>query len=248
MITSIYRGGLGNQMFQIAAGYYLAKSNNDTYGINPSLQVEIGQGSGLNHYKNSIFKNFNFTDYKSLNSYKESPLGYSPIPYTPDTLLDGYFQSEKYFPNCRDDLNKLFGFESNDTTPSHKCVIHIRAGDYLYSGNDVFNVVTKDYFSNAIEYVKKLNEEVIFSVITDTLEYVSHFIPDTIKYSLNQGSDLDDMYVLSQSDYAIISNSTFSWWGSYLGKNKLTLAPYKWFNSSPDFSDIFREDTVKIQF
>lgn len=248
MITSIYRGGLGNQMFQVAAGYYLAKSNNDTYGINPSLQAEIGQGSVLHHYKNSVFKKFNFTDHKSLNLYKESTSVYTPIPYTPDTLLDGFFQSEKYFPNCRNELNVLFGFESFATTPSHKCVIHIRAGDYMAGGNNAFNVVTKDYFSNAIEHVKKLNEEITFSVITDTLEYVRHFIPDTIKYTINQGSDLDDMRTLSESDYAIISNSTFSWWGSYLGKNKLTLAPYRWFNSSADFSDIFREDIVKIQY
>ena len=55
MITSIYRGGLGNQIFQVIVGYFLAKENNDNYGININLDRGRGQGKGINCYIDSIF-------------------------------------------------------------------------------------------------------------------------------------------------------------------------------------------------
>ena len=39
----------------------------------------------------------------------------------------------------------------------------------------------------------------------------------------------EDLYVMTQCDYHIIANSSFSWWGSYLSNSQLTIAPEKWF-------------------
>lgn len=36
MITNIFQGGLGNQLFQVATGLSFALDNNDNYVLNPA--------------------------------------------------------------------------------------------------------------------------------------------------------------------------------------------------------------------
>lgn len=243
MITSLYRGGLGNQLFEVAAGYALSKDNDDEYAINPDLHREHGQGNHISSYINTIFKNFKKTDYKCSKLYKEPKFSYTEIPYIDDILLDGYFQSEKYFKNYRTDLNTLFGFDSNYSLKD-VCTIHIRTGDYMYLRD--FNVVTPTYFINAINLVLSLNSTVKFYIISDDNRQAVNYLPTNIDYEFMSSSELEDLRIMSLSDYAIISNSSFSWWGSYLGKRKITIAPDKWFNTDHDVSDIYRDDMIKV--
>lgn len=245
MITSIYRGGLGNQLFEVIAGYFLAKQNNDEYGINPELHKEYGQGNHIRTYLNSIFKNFEKTNHQSTILYKEPQFNYTQIDYKANLLLDGYFQSEKYFLNKKNEINKLLDFESI-TDKTDICVIHVRTGDYIYQSN--FNVVTPKYFDNAINYVLSQNPNVIFKIISDNNNIAKRYIPDNIKYEFCSSDELNDLKKLAECDYAIISNSSFSWWGSYLGKDKITIVPNKWFNNiNYDVSDIYRDDMIKIE-
>ena len=46
-----------------------------------------------------------------------------------------------------------------------------------------------------------------------------------------------DLCLMSLSDYHIIANSSFSWWGSWLGKSKKTIAPWNWFSSNGNLSN-----------
>jgi hypothetical protein len=244
MITSIYRGGLGNQLFQVAAGYFLAKSNNDIYCINSNLHEGRGQGNHITSYIDNIFKNIPKTDYKSNNLYKEPKFNYTHIDYTQDMLLDGYFQSEKYFNNYRKEMNDLFSFDE-DSFERKTCVIQIRTGDYIHSYN--FDVVTKKYFADAIKYVLDECPSLEFKVVTDDESRIKNYITD-VEYSFISNDELSDIKALSKADYAIISNSSFGWWGSYLGKNKTTIVPDKWFkNINYDVSDIYRNDMIKIK-
>jgi len=147
--------------------------------------------------------------------------------------------------NNRKDISELLGYpykqEKNNT-----CVIHVRTGDYLYQSN--FNVVTPRYFSNAIDYVLNENSDIVFKVISDNNNIAKNYIPNSINYEFCSSDELEDLKTLSECDYAIISNSSFSWWGSYLGKDKKTIVPNKWFNNiTYDVSDIYREDMIKIE-
>ena len=63
MIINNFLGGLGNQLFQIAAGYAHARRINSKFAINYSLNhVGFGQGHHPEKYRYSVYKNIPTTN------------------------------------------------------------------------------------------------------------------------------------------------------------------------------------------
>ena len=108
MIASNIKGGLCNQMFQIAAGYAHAKRCGTFYGINYGLEHNCIQGHPPTKYKDTLYKNIMTINDVPDDVYHEPKFEYSPIPKKKDLLIDGYFQSEKYFADYRDEVKDLF--------------------------------------------------------------------------------------------------------------------------------------------
>jgi len=247
MVTSIYRGGLGNQMFQIATGLALALEHNDNYGIDVKNHIERGQGCHISRYVDTIFSKINkLTTDNSYNIFKETLYEFKPISYSDKIILDGYFQSEKYFAKYKKQIIDMFSINYINESTFPICTIHIRTGDYIAS--PPFNVVTPTYFMNAITYIQSLNPDVYFKIITDNSVLAKTYIPKDLTYEdISSSDEIADLSSIAISDYVIMSNSSFSWWGSYLGKDKLTIVPDIWFNL-PDIKmiDIYRDDMIKI--
>jgi hypothetical protein len=59
-----------------------------------------------------------------------------------------------------------------------------------------------------------------------------------------------DMLLLSQCDNLVLSNSTFSFWSYYFGKNKkMVIAPRHWLNpgqSGENCDDIYEKEWIRI--
>ena len=113
MITSRLKGGLGNQMFQIAAGYAHAKNTDQDFAIDFNITHHGGQGHPHLKYKDNLFKTIPTDSFKGRDfvMYNEPTFKYSEIiKDDKDMMIDGYFQSEKYFEKYRDDILNLFTF------------------------------------------------------------------------------------------------------------------------------------------
>ncbi len=161
-------------------------------------------------------------------------------------LVNGYWQSEKYFLPIAETIRKDFGFigvsERNKRLAEsmRDCVsvaIHVRRGDYL----GAFPVMDNDYYLPAMRYFADRFENVRFFVFSNDLAWCKeHLNADNITFvDWNTGKYSPyDMWLMTQCKHNIIANSSFSWWGAWLNQNesKEVVAPKIWFNNifTPD--------------
>jgi hypothetical protein len=130
MVSCFLQGGLGNQMFQISATVSFALKHNISYGINLDDCYTPNQGFTSNKYSNSIFKNLKTTDKKFYtNTYYEPNFSFNEIPYSDDLQLKGYFQSEKYFKEYKNEIKNLFYFSEKDKMTIHNFFKTNKIGD-----------------------------------------------------------------------------------------------------------------------
>ena len=139
MITTRLSGGLGNMMFQISVAYSVGFDNNDTdifFNFNDAFYPH----KTAHQYKDTIFRNIKEGIPKPDYRFKETFFHHYPISYANNLLLEGYFQSEKYFKHHRKEILELFSmddntseyiFESNSNIlNSNIASLHVRRGNY----------------------------------------------------------------------------------------------------------------------
>jgi hypothetical protein len=136
----------------------------------------------------------------------------------------------------------------NDKYPSiingdNTCSVHIRRGDFLKI--DFYNKLNMDYYNKAIDLVGRDKHFIIFS--NDIPWCKENFVGINATFIENE-KDYIDMYLMSLCKNNITSNSTFSWWGSYLNPNpnKKIYTPRTWFIHSHSNEDIIPLEWIKI--
>lgn len=159
----------------------------------------------------------------------------------------GAFESELYFSEIRNILLEEYTpkyptLETNAILYQHinnenSVAVSIRRGDFIKDDEvgKVHNVCSKEYFEKAITYAQKLIHNPSFVFFSDDIEWVKkNLIIDAPCY-YESGNDpiWEKMRLMYSCKHFIISNSTFSWWGQYLGRysQKIVIAPSRWLNS-----------------
>ena len=242
------KGGIGNQLFQISAGYAYAKKYDKKLIINPS-RWNAGQGNHVLSYKDTIFKNFEYETYhtRDVIEYHEKKFNWDEIPYYPGNIaLNGYFQSLKYFEEVKDEfisqLN-LPNFVIQKFIGDVDVAFHIRRGDYLKSSNIHYICKTEyfDYFFDIFGPSDLKKTRIL--VFTDSSDHVLEEFKDKKFHIIRSESDVKELAYMSQCDTIVGSNSTFSWWASLIGGKKCYF-PSKWFADGRPHEDIFRKDMI----
>jgi len=162
-----------------------------------------------------------------------------------NSYVYGYFQTEKYFSNVKDDLLQSFTLKSEPDEQNQRLIakmgaetavsIHIRRGDYL---NSPFNLLELAYYQKAIELIKQQVENPKFYLFTNDYDWaLQNFdvleIDKTIVVHNQAENSFMDMILMSQCKHNICANSSFSWWGAWLNQypKKIIIAPKQWYKS-----------------
>ena len=144
-------------------------------------------------------------------------------------FFDGYFihnwkyeQINKLFSQLK--LRPIYLNRKDIKICNENVIIHVRGGDFLKIKH--LNICDNFYYKKAIEYSLRKGFNT-FKVISEDRQYGKEIIKEMKKYFidlkisiLKSNSIKNDFNIIRSSNLAILSNSTFSWWASFLSNSK----------------------------
>lgn len=156
-------------------------------------------------------------------------------------LMNGYFQSEANFAHIKNELRDVLCDESlairHTLDMFHPlastCIaLHIRLGDYMTKTGHLINL--QKYYERCITIVRNTRDTTHFLIVCEDPQNISKVYPNLLSFieqqnkytivSTSTHSSLDpveyDLYLLARCAGVICSNSTFSWWGAWIGLNR----------------------------
>jgi len=182
---------------------------------------------------------------------------------TPDnSMLIGFWQSEKYFLDIEETIRRDFTFnfeldyETNkmlETIESSSSVcVWVRRKEYV--GWPMFDTCDVGYFHRGILRIAREIRDPHFFIFSDDLEWCKNNLrseyPFTFVSHRYDGKQYECYFRLMCScKHFVIANSTYGWWAAWLSKNpnKIVIAPKKWFgDESRDTTDLVPEAWVRI--
>ena len=267
MLTCYLQGGLGNQLFQLFATISYSIANNKPFVFTRQLKLDKTRNTYWHNFLSALYKftsDFSYVKLKPV-VIKESGFVYSKLLNSNNEhiLLDGYFQSEKYFAPHKDYIMQLINLEEQKNIVKNKLMkytllelaktvsLHIRRGDYIKL-QEYHTLLTYDYYHKALSYISVNTSKPITNVL---IFYEQPDLPYT-KFLLNKLqtdfanlecnlittylSDWEKLLVMSLCSHNIIANSSYSWWGAYFNTNpeKIVCYPENWFGPKLRGNDI----------
>ncbi len=305
MIIVKLAGGLGNQMFQYAAGKALADRMGTELKLDVSFLVDKTPRDNFTYREFELDK-FNIdadiiseadlSRFLRRASYFEKfrigPLSRKifkaqlPIPtrhlektlryngtfenISTNTMIEGFWQSERYFKSVEKSIRKDFSIRdslktditfkhgNNDIEHLNSISVHVRRGDYAQNQltNKVHGLCGLDYYLEAMTLAKNRVAKPVFFIFSDDPDWAfntfkSYESEFDIQYVINSKMPHFDLLKMSSCKHNIIANSSFSWWGSWLNENedKIVVAPKKWFadkNLNEQTTDLIPEKWIRL--
>ena len=244
-----YFGRFGNQMFQYASGLGVAIKNNQSFGF-PTQNSTVVQTGVLGYDERCVLDDcFDLTciRYDGSKDYRtgvDTSSQFNPQWFTvgADINMHGYFQDERYFKHCEDKIRNEFSFKEDirakanenlkkiRSFPDEKLTsVHVRRGDYLKL-SDVHPPCSLEYYKSAFD-ISSVLDETKFLVFSDDIEWCKENFTEHDMTFCSVNDSYTEMCMMTLCDHHIIANSSFSWWGAWLGHNKqkTVIAPKTWF-------------------
>jgi hypothetical protein len=210
-----------------------------------------------------------------LRYYKEKSLSYDTdiLKVEANVYFDGYWQSYKYFqdysiliynellPSSDAIISEYLLNVLSKINTTNSVAIHVRRGDYITnkSANDTHGILGEHYYSTALKYINGYIHNPTYFIFSDDIEWCKSFFsqydgififPSDVSKNLPQ----EDIMLISHCKHCIIANSSFSWWGAWLGdckfnfNDRIVIAPKQWFLSDNinDIDSRLPENWIKL--
>ena len=122
--------------------------------------------------------------------------------------------------------------------------VHIRRSDYLVTPG--CSVLGLAYYQKAAELIRAREPSPLWVVFSDDIPWCrAHFgfLENAVFVEGNDQEPWEDLRLMSACKHHIIANSTFSWWGAYLGRDPkgVSVSPEYWFEGVPTASCLLKE-------
>lgn len=276
MIFFELQGRLGNQISQIVflslmkkefgEISYLIDRNADSYNLDlfeVDFRKELNPLSTISTFlikmRNKIIP------YKKLNMESCLDEYMTSIEYI-NSNLSGYFQTGKYYLKHKVWVSLLlkinqkykaeFDTKYGQVFRDNKILtIHVRRGDYsttIFSEINSNGLLPFSWFESVFRSIPRAKYDKIYIVsdCVDDLLIDSFFLNIGASFEVNTVEV--DFQLIMNSDIAIISNSSFAWWASFLNPkvDKKIYAPYNWvgYNAGLEYpKGIMIEDFVWVK-
>ena len=124
--------------------------------------------------------------------------------------------------------------------------VHVRRGDYLH--HDCFKVCDVEYYQRSMREIRERVPGAKFFIFSDDPDWCSaHFKDIDVAAIIGRRDNeeketatgdrryapnpLHDLYLMSMASHHIIANSTYSWWGAWLGAKpgQQVTMPDRWY-------------------
>jgi hypothetical protein len=263
MVNVLLKGRIGNNLFQIAAGVSLAKRNyTDVCFYTGSYYAPFPDNCSLYDYlqqfKSNILRNVTIKpgtpDFEG--HYEEEQYAYTAIPYKDNSLVEGFFQSERYFE--KETVRQIFDIDDDS-----KAYITQKYGHLLKTGITSINVRRGDYFKELDNHcitsmsffkkaIKRIGKDKNYLLISDDIAWCKKMFRGKNFFFVEGEKPIFDLYIQTQCTNNIISNSSFSWWAAWLNNNpdKIVICPNPWFGVAKqhyDTSDLIPPEWIQLK-
>lgn len=172
--------------------------------------------------------------------------GYRPLPVDPrrGLLMTGFWQSARYFADCEALIRRELTLRTAPSARNRELVarmeatpsvsVHIRRGDYtLHPRFAQLYADGAPYYRRALERVRAEVPDAQLFVFSDEPAWVRAHIDlpaSAIIIDHNADDEREDLRLMQACRHHVIANSTFSWWGAWLGRpDGLVIAPERWY-------------------
>jgi hypothetical protein len=197
---------------------------------------------------------------------REETLSFNPaiLSLQGSVKLSGAWQCERYFADIADIIRQEFTLRDSldprnrevlariESAPS--AFIHVRRGDYVTHPVDSkkFGTCSSEYYEEAVAFLQEqVGPGLRFFVFSDDPAWVRETKiggegAEVIDWNANRPER--DLALMRHCRHAIIANSTFSWWGAWLGDtgDRIVIAPRVWLQGRSDYQDIVPERWLKL--
>ena len=286
-------GGLGNQMFQYAGALGLAERQGRALRLDVSafeayktwpyqldcLTVPQDRYAGAplvqpasNSLAARVVRKLKGSSSFRAGVYREPHFHFNPAIFSlagEEILLDGYFQSPRYFEGSETLLRERFqpkapltelaaGWAAKIEASPCSISLHVRRGDYLTATASAVHVaLDRSYYDRAVTLMQNLaGSEAEFFLFSDEPNFIAEAfagLPRAHVVRSDPSAPWEDMFLMARCRHNVIANSSYSWWGAWLNptEGKRVIAPARWFTADRlagcNVLDLYPDDWILLK-
>lgn len=264
-IVIFLQGGLGNQLFQYAAGLRIASDLSGTLW----LTVPHENKHSKRDYRVSMMFRGNLLEKylvdptnPRITKIWQQPGAFDSwtsemFANKPAIYLKGFFQ---YLPPIREkvkiicnDIGFMFSTVREEialkyriTEPANAVCVHVRRGDYLKAEPNSHWILGPDYYIAAIQALQaKVGRPCQWLVLSDDPEWCKLQPWLRLLKIVDEPDEVASLLLMSLcKGGTILANSSFSWWGAQMAGGP-AVYPSKWYKQ--ENPELFPEEWIRIE-